>query len=109
MSEPERKTSNCLVKMIRQSSSCDICMKCFSEKKKLVAHRRICEAKNGSSRKLSTMKRTLKKKNENSTRKKQKLNVSADSLAEADTENQLKELSDSNSSSNSINLNFLFD
>jgi hypothetical protein len=28
--------------LIKENSCCDICRKCISEKKKLVAHRRLC-------------------------------------------------------------------
>lgn len=34
--------SNALVKLIKQNSCCSICRKCISEKKKLVAHKKLC-------------------------------------------------------------------
>ncbi|CAF0712392.1 unnamed protein product [Brachionus calyciflorus] len=112
----DQKSSSNLIKKIRQTSSCDICMKCFCEKKKLIAHRRLCEAKYGNGKTLPTNKRSKKKiENLKSTRKKQKLDESSssDSLVDETDQNenndQLKDLSDSNSNSNSINLNFLFD
>ena len=37
--EDEKST---LIQLLRQNSICDICRKCISEKKKLVAHRKIC-------------------------------------------------------------------
>ncbi len=37
--------SNALVKLIRQNSCCSICRKCISEKKKLIAHKKLCMMK----------------------------------------------------------------
>jgi hypothetical protein len=37
--------SNALIKLIRQNSCCSICRKCISEKKKLIAHKKICMIK----------------------------------------------------------------
>lgn len=87
----DHKSPSELVKIIRQNSSCDICMKCFSEKKKLVAHRRLCENRYG--KKNSSIQPD--RKNESSKPRKKPRTI----------EDQ-EQLSDSNS--NSTNLNFLF-
>lgn len=42
-----------LANVYRKTNCCDICFKCFSEKKKLVAHRKICQAKMDTSGKAS--------------------------------------------------------
>ena len=34
--------SNHLLKLVKENSLCDLCRKCFSEKKKLNAHRKVC-------------------------------------------------------------------
>lgn len=87
-----QKCPSDLVRMIRQNSSCDICMKCFSEKKKLTAHRRLCEKRYGT--KISLIKHN--KLNEScKARKKSKLDDDQDQLTDSD--------------SNSANLNYLFD
>jgi hypothetical protein len=38
----KQNQSDALVKLIRQNSCCSICRKCISEKKKLVAHKKLC-------------------------------------------------------------------
>jgi hypothetical protein len=57
--EDEEETST-LVKLLRQTSCCEICHKCISEKKKLIAHRKICLRKYQEKNKLN-------EKNQNST------------------------------------------
>lgn len=87
----DHKNPSELVRIIRQNSSCDICMKCFSEKKKLAAHRRLCEKRYGKKNSPSQQ----DKKNE-SLKARKKPNTIED-------QNQLT----SDMNSNSTNLNFL--
>ncbi len=44
VSSREERQEN-LVALIKQNNYCDLCQKCISEKKKLVAHRKICLTK----------------------------------------------------------------
>ncbi len=40
--DSKEEQNSIFLNLIKENSCCDICRKCISEKKKLIAHRRIC-------------------------------------------------------------------
>ncbi|RNA08112.1 hypothetical protein BpHYR1_013568 [Brachionus plicatilis] len=90
--QSDQINSSELVKIIRQNSSCDICMKCFSERKKLAAHKRLCEKKYG---KTNTSLKQIRKHDSSKAGKKLKKKQDQDQFSDSD--------------SSSKDLNFMFD
>ena len=41
----KKEQESIFLNLVNENSCCDICRKCISEKKKLIAHRRICMRK----------------------------------------------------------------
>lgn len=114
-----------LAKLIRQNSCCELCKKCFSEKKKLIAHKKICQAKYSINKKATSTKRVSSKSKATSAELDELHDLDDESLTFSDSENNLnlskkQKLNDfSNFETNiefkdlndpgSINLNFLFE